>query len=54
MHQCDVSFLDLISLRQQYNCMEHKGRNDKNRGWKLLLDAPKLIGIIGRGRVPNY
>jgi hypothetical protein len=45
MHEGDVSVylktVDLISLRHQYKCMEHKGKNDKNRRTKLLLDALK-------------
>jgi hypothetical protein len=35
--------------------MEQEGEETiKTDGWKILLDALKLIGISERDRVPNY
>jgi CCR4-NOT transcriptional regulation complex NOT5 subunit len=57
-HQADVSFyvmdVDIISLRQKLNYMEHEGKTIETERRKFLLDALKLIVISGRDRVPNY
>jgi hypothetical protein len=40
-----VKIVDSISLRHQYKYMEHMGKTIETDGRKLLLHAPKLIGI---------
>jgi hypothetical protein len=61
VHEGDVFFyvnnVDLISLRQKYkyNCKEHEGEETiETDGYKLLLDALKLVGIGILVRIRNY
>jgi hypothetical protein len=50
VHQSDVSAyvenVEVISVRQTYNYKEHEGKRINTDGSKLMLNAPKLAGII--------